>query len=150
MGLEDKIDVTDDIGCADVILASSHEMKQNPWIRGVAKFHELPVFVIKVSQHVFFNPTKNICSGFVRPFVTCFSLVQSTTMAQMVKAVRLILEMDSYSSQQKQSSTTSSDIEIEDDAPKRKPSLEEIDALEVRISLFLTSYNRSTLTMKIV
>lgn len=48
MGLEDKLDVTDDIGCADVILASSYEMKQNPWIRGVAKFHELPVFVIKV------------------------------------------------------------------------------------------------------
>lgn len=57
-------------------------------------------------------------------------------MAQMVKAVRLILEMDSFSSKQKQSSATSFDIEIEDDAPKRKPSLEEIDALEVPIFLF--------------
>ncbi|KAL8533174.1 hypothetical protein ACS0TY_009427 [Phlomoides rotata] len=107
MGLEDKIDVTDDIGSADVILASSHEMKRNPWIRGVAKFHELPVFVIK-----------------------------STTMAQLVKATRLILEMDSFSSKQKQSSGNSFDIEIEDDAPKRKPSLEEIDALEeVRLAI---------------
>lgn len=50
MGLEDKIDTTDDIGSANAILASSYEMKQNPWIRGVAKFHQLPVFVIKVSS----------------------------------------------------------------------------------------------------
>ncbi|KAK4435966.1 protein SEEDLING PLASTID DEVELOPMENT 1 [Sesamum alatum] len=107
MGLEDKIDTTDDIGSADAILASSYEMKQNPWIRGVAKFHQLPVFVIK-----------------------------STTMAQMVKAVRMILGMDSFSSVQKQSKRTSSDIEIEDDEPTRKPSLEEIDALEeVRLAI---------------
>lgn len=50
MGLEDVIDVSDDIGVADAILASSSELKQNPWIRGVAKFHQLPVFVIKVIQ----------------------------------------------------------------------------------------------------
>lgn len=107
MGLEEKIDVTDDIGAANAILASSYEMKQNPWIRGVAKFHKLPVFVIK-----------------------------STTMAQMVKAVRMILEMDSFSSTQMLSTKASIDIEIEDDAPKRKPSLEEIDALEeVRLAI---------------
>lgn len=48
MGLEDEIEVTDDIGTADAIIASSYEMKQNPWIHGVAKFHQLPVFVMKV------------------------------------------------------------------------------------------------------
>ena len=48
MGLENQIDVTDDIGNANAILALSSEMKQNPWIRSVAKFHQLPVFVIKV------------------------------------------------------------------------------------------------------
>lgn len=48
MGLEDLIDVTDDIGTADAILASCSELRQNPWIRGVAKFHQLPIFVIKV------------------------------------------------------------------------------------------------------
>lgn len=48
MGLEDEIDATDDIGAADAILATSAEMKQNPWIRSVAKFHQVPVFVIKV------------------------------------------------------------------------------------------------------
>lgn len=53
MGLEDEIDVTDDIGTADAILASSCELKQNPWIRGVAKFHQLPIFVIKVSLYFF-------------------------------------------------------------------------------------------------
>ncbi|XP_051116462.1 protein SEEDLING PLASTID DEVELOPMENT 1 isoform X1 [Andrographis paniculata] len=106
MGLEDKIDITDDIASADAILTSSYEMKQNPWIRGVAKFHQLPVYVIK-----------------------------STTMAQMVKAVRMILGMDSFSSTRKES-RSSFDIEIGDDAPKRKPSLEEIDALEeVRVAI---------------
>lgn len=49
MGLEEEIEVTDDIGIADAILASSAEMKQNPWIRSVAKFHQVPVFVVKVS-----------------------------------------------------------------------------------------------------
>lgn len=48
MGMADDIEVTDDIGTADAILASSSELKQNPWMRGVAKFHQLPVFVIKV------------------------------------------------------------------------------------------------------
>ncbi|XP_019198839.1 PREDICTED: uncharacterized protein ycf45 [Ipomoea nil] len=105
MGLEDEIDATDDIGAADAILATSTEMKQNPWIRSVAKFHQVPVFVIK-----------------------------SNTMAQMVKAARMILGMDSYSS--KQPLKNAFDIEIEDDAPKRKPTLEEIDALEeVRLAI---------------
>ncbi|XP_052200597.1 protein SEEDLING PLASTID DEVELOPMENT 1 isoform X1 [Diospyros lotus] len=102
MGLEDEIDVSDDIGRADAILASSSEVKQNPWIRGVAKFHKLPLYVIK-----------------------------SNTMAQMVKAVHMILGRDSFSSTSMQSLKSSLNIEIEDDAPKRKPSLEEIDALEV-------------------
>lgn len=48
MGLADDIDVTDDIGVADTILASKSELRQNPWIRSVAKFHQLPIFVIKV------------------------------------------------------------------------------------------------------
>lgn len=48
MGLEEEIEVTDDIGIADAILASSAEIKQNPWIRSVAKFHQVPVFVVKV------------------------------------------------------------------------------------------------------
>ena len=49
MGIEDQMDVTDDIGTADAILACSSEMKMNPWIRSVAKFHQLPVFVMKVT-----------------------------------------------------------------------------------------------------
>ncbi|KAL3520765.1 hypothetical protein ACH5RR_018914 [Cinchona calisaya] len=107
MGLDDEIDVTNDIGAADCILASSSEMKQNPWIRGIAKFHQLPIFVIK-----------------------------SNTMAQMVKAIRMILGMDSFGSTTKQLVKDSLDIEIEDDAPKSKPSLEEIDALEeVRLAI---------------
>ncbi|GJW79013.1 P-loop containing nucleoside triphosphate hydrolase superfamily protein, partial [Tanacetum coccineum] len=109
MGVTDEIDVTDDISNADAILASSYEMKENPWIRSVAKFHQLPVFVIK-----------------------------STNMAQMVKAIRMILGRESFGSKSKQlkRSSSSEDIEIEDDVPKRKPSLEEIDALEeVRLAI---------------
>ncbi|XP_022748288.1 uncharacterized protein ycf45-like isoform X2 [Durio zibethinus] len=107
MGLEDEIDVTDDIGMADAILACASEIKQNSWIRGIAKFQQLPVFVI-----------------------------ESNTMAQMVKAVRMILERESYGSRSKHPNRNSFDIEIEDDAPKRKPTLEEIDALEeVRLAI---------------
>ncbi|KAJ0982372.1 hypothetical protein J5N97_010627 [Dioscorea zingiberensis] len=108
MGLENDIDVTDDIGTANAILASKSEMRQNPWIRSVAKYHQLPVFVIK-----------------------------ENTMAQMVKAVRMILGMDMLgSTPQNPAKHLAKDIEIEDDAPERKPSLEEIDALEeVRLAI---------------
>ncbi|CAL0316438.1 unnamed protein product [Lupinus luteus] len=107
MGLEDLVDVTDDIGAADAILASSNEMRQHQWIRSVAKFHQLPVFVIK-----------------------------SNTMAQMVKAIRMILGLESFGPTSKKPFSDSLDIEIDDDEPKRKPSLEEIDALEeVRLAI---------------
>ncbi|XP_039140255.1 protein SEEDLING PLASTID DEVELOPMENT 1 [Dioscorea cayenensis subsp. rotundata] len=108
MGLENDIDVTDDIITANAILASKSEMKANPWIRSVAKYHQLPVFVIK-----------------------------ENTMAQMVKAVRTILGMDMLgSTPQNPVKHLAKDIEIEDDAPERKPSLEEIDALEeVRLAI---------------
>ncbi|KAH0460778.1 hypothetical protein IEQ34_008353 [Dendrobium chrysotoxum] len=107
MGLEDKIDVTDDIGTANVVVVSSSEMKENPWIRSVAKYHQLPVFVIK-----------------------------ENTMAQMVKAVRMVLGVNSFGSTTKIPLDHGENIEIEDDAPKRKPTLEEIDALEeVRMAI---------------
>ncbi|CAN8270072.1 unnamed protein product [Cochlearia groenlandica] len=108
MGLEDDIEVTDDVGEADVILASSSELKQNSSIRRVAKLHKLPIFVIK-----------------------------STTMAQMVKAVRMILGRESFGSASKPFEKSSiDDIEIKDDAPESKPSLEELDALEeVRLAI---------------
>uniref|UniRef100_A0A1J3IY01 Uncharacterized protein ycf45 n=1 Tax=Noccaea caerulescens TaxID=107243 RepID=A0A1J3IY01_NOCCA len=108
MGLEDDIEVTDDVGEADVILASSSELKQNSSIRRVAKLHKLPIFVIK-----------------------------STTMAQMVKAVRMILGRESFGSAPITTELSSVDgIEIKDDAPESKPSLEELDALEeVRLAI---------------
>lgn len=59
-------------------------------------------------------------------------------MAQLVKAVKMILAknklgpaMETETMSGKRKTTEMEDIEIEDDAPKRKPSLEEIDALEV-------------------
>lgn len=55
---------------------------------------------------------------------------QSNTMAQIVKAVRMIVGRDNSPSH-KQPKVMEGEIEIEDDAPTRKPSLEEIDALEV-------------------
>ena len=62
-------------------------------------------------------------------------------MAQMVKAIRMILGMDYFGSSTKQLVKDTLDIEVEDDAPKRKPSLEEIDALEVhQLNLFLLVY----------
>lgn len=58
-------------------------------------------------------------------------------MAQMVKAVRMILGMESFGSTFKQPLKSSFDIDIGDDAPKRKPTLEEIDALEVQLFLYV-------------
>lgn len=102
MGLENEIDATENIGQANAILALNFELKQNPWIRSVAKFHNLQVFAIK-----------------------------RNTMAQMVKAIHMIIGTETFGSISKESANNSPrDIDIEDDAPKRKPSLEEIDALE--------------------
>lgn len=129
MGLEDLIDVTGDIGAADAILASSSEIRQNPWIRGVAKFHQLPVFVIKVPSHCFIFYIIIFLIFFIFGFLS-FQTMQSNTMAQMVKAVRMILGLESFGPMSKPFSD-SLNIEIQDDEPKRQPSLEEIDALEV-------------------
>ena len=55
-------------------------------------------------------------------------------MAQMVKAVRMILGRESFGSAPitvKKSSVD--DIEINDDTPESNPSLEELDALEVKL-----------------
>jgi hypothetical protein len=46
MGFDDELDVTYDVGAADVIHAASFEMKQNHWIHTAAKYHKLPVKVI--------------------------------------------------------------------------------------------------------
>lgn len=62
MGLEDVIEATDDIGAADAILASGSELRGNPWIRAVAKFHHLPVFVLKVSSNYQFHHSFNVVS----------------------------------------------------------------------------------------
>uniref|UniRef100_M8CCF3 AAA+ ATPase domain-containing protein n=1 Tax=Aegilops tauschii TaxID=37682 RepID=M8CCF3_AEGTA len=111
MGFEDELDITDDIEAANVILASSSEMKQNPWIRNVAKYHKLPIFVVKTN-----------------------------TMAQIVKAVKMIVGRDKLDApSRKQPKVLEGEIEIEDDAPKRKPSLEEIDALEINHGSCITA-----------
>ncbi|KAF3790492.1 Uncharacterized protein EJ110_NYTH16292 [Nymphaea thermarum] len=124
MGIENDIEITDDIGSADAILALNSEIKQNPWIRGVAKFHQLPIFVIKYSN--FSNLHQLLFVG-----------LQKNTMAQMVKAIRMILGMDNFgAAQNRPVDPVYGSIEVEDDAPARKPSLEEIDALEeVRLAI---------------
>ncbi|CAN6440940.1 unnamed protein product [Victoria cruziana] len=112
MGVENEIEITDDIGSASAVLALNSEIKQNPWIRGVAKFHQLPIFVIK----------KN-------------------TMAQMVKAIRMILGMDNFGAAQSSPvDPVYGSIEVVDDAPARTSTLEEIDALEVSARSFLCIY----------
>lgn len=45
----------------------------------------------------------------------------------------MILGLESFGPPPKKPLKGSLDIEIEDDEPKRKPSLEEIDALEVQV-----------------
>ena len=60
-------------------------------------------------------------------------------MAQMVKAVRMILGMEAFGPVWTDPlDDLTKDIEIEDDAPERKPSIEELDALEVPLSVSLS------------
>lgn len=48
MGLENTVQITEDIGAADAVLALRSKLKSNSWVRGMAKFRQLPIFVIKV------------------------------------------------------------------------------------------------------
>lgn len=66
-------------------------------------------------------------------------------MAQMVKAVRMILGRESFGSAPKTIEKSSvDDIEIKDDAPESKPSLEELDALEVTLIPLLLIFSELT------
>eukprot|EP00250_Pteridium_aquilinum_P015802 c22769_g1_i1 orf=859-3015(-) len=65
MGLEDAIQLTDDLGAADAVLALRSKLNQSSWMRGIAKYRQLPIFAIK-----------------------------SNTMPQMVRALRSILGME--------------------------------------------------------
>lgn len=49
MGLENTVQITEDIGAADAVLALRSKLKTNSWVRGMAKFRQLPIFAIKVS-----------------------------------------------------------------------------------------------------
>ncbi|KAL3698041.1 hypothetical protein R1sor_012117 [Riccia sorocarpa] len=106
MGLENAVQLTSDIGTADVVLALRSKLKQNPWVRGMAKYRQLPVFAIKAN-----------------------------TMAQMVRAMRAILGMESLAA-----NTLVQDVKgrIEDmgssqhqgPTSRRATAEDEIDALE--------------------
>ncbi|BBN12800.1 hypothetical protein MPTK1_5g22990 [Marchantia polymorpha subsp. ruderalis] len=107
MGLENSVQITNDIGAADVVLALRSKLKQNAWVRGMAKYRQLPVFAIKAN-----------------------------TMAQMVRAMRAILGMESLAAN---TLVTSNRLEarnrIEEQgglqsATRKATSEDEIDALE--------------------
>lgn len=62
-------------------------------------------------------------------------------MAQMVKAIRMILGMDNFGAAQSSPvDPVYGSIEVVDDAPARTSTLEEIDALEVSARSFLCIY----------
>ena len=48
MGVQSQIEVTADIGAADAVLALRSKLKHNTWVRGMAKYRQLPIFAIKV------------------------------------------------------------------------------------------------------
>lgn len=102
MGLENAVKFTNDIGAADAILALHSKLKENSWIRGVAKYQHLPIFVMKTNM-----------------------------MAEMVRAMRTILGLDTLGAKSFFSfKNFKNDIEISDGAAKGRSSREEIDALE--------------------
>lgn len=52
MGLEEVVQLTNDIGIADAVLAVRSKLKSNSWVRGMAKYRQLPIFAIKVLHHL--------------------------------------------------------------------------------------------------
>ncbi|KAL2629220.1 hypothetical protein R1flu_013906 [Riccia fluitans] len=107
MGLENAVQLTNDIGTADVVLALRSKLKQNPWVRGMAKYRQLPVFAIKAN-----------------------------TMAQMVRAMRAILGMGSLAAntlvrQDVKIRTEDTGIsQLQSPTPLKTTAEDEIDALE--------------------
>lgn len=103
MGLENTVQITEDIGAADAVLALRSKLKLNSWVRGMAKFRQLPIFVIKAN-----------------------------TMAQMVRAMRAIMSMESLGNNSLGSNRLRGDDgEKSESIIHRQPnSAEEIDALE--------------------
>ncbi|EFJ29237.1 hypothetical protein SELMODRAFT_410877 [Selaginella moellendorffii] len=63
--LEETIGVASDIGAADAVLTLRSKLRENVWVRNIAKFRQLPVFAIKAN-----------------------------TLAQMIRATRAVLEME--------------------------------------------------------
>lgn len=48
LDLEPYVEMTGDLGAADAVLALRTKLKTNSWVRGMAKFRQLPVFAVKV------------------------------------------------------------------------------------------------------
>ncbi|XP_057856494.2 protein SEEDLING PLASTID DEVELOPMENT 1 isoform X2 [Cryptomeria japonica] len=107
MGLENAVELTNDIGAADAMLALNSKIKQNSWIKEMAKYRQLPVFVIKAN-----------------------------TTAQMARAMRAIFGMESLGAPLSSSNRFKNGYMISEEAADRRNSSEEIDALEeVRLAI---------------
>jgi hypothetical protein len=62
MGYGQEFGVTGDIRTADVMLVTHSELKHAPSIRGVARFHRIPIYVVKVisiDQYIGLSSSKN-------------------------------------------------------------------------------------------
>ncbi|KAJ7563006.1 hypothetical protein O6H91_03G092800 [Diphasiastrum complanatum] len=110
MELEQAINLTNNIGIANVILALRSELKQNSWVKNMARFRQLPIYAIKAN-----------------------------TMAQMVRALRAILGFESLgatsllSEIQRKGEEIGPIIQMQN---KRPTFQDEIDALEeVRLAI---------------
>ncbi|GLJ37062.1 hypothetical protein SUGI_0750950 [Cryptomeria japonica] len=94
MGLEDAIKFRNDIGAADAMLALYSKLKQNSWIRGVAKYRGLLIYMRKTN-----------------------------TMAKIIRAMHTILGMKTLGTTSPWPfKKFQNDIEISDEAAKRRTS----------------------------
>lgn len=108
MGLENAVQITGDIGAADAVLALRSKLKSNSWVRGMAKFRQLPIFAIKVSGTVL-SPFKmihreEIAGSLLKPLpMLPFSSLclylgspSSTSSVRSVFYLRLLLFLDLF------------------------------------------------------
>lgn len=122
MGLEESVQLTDAIDIADAVLALRSKLKSNGWVRGMAKYRQLPVFAIKAN-----------------------------TMAQMVRAMRTIFQMQSLApstlltSHHLDGKSNYADVTGFQDVNRKLTSEDKIDALEearLAIEQFVIPYGQ--------
>lgn len=87
MGLDEFVELTNDIGIAHAVLALRSKLKSNAWVRGMAKYRQLPVFAIKVLWTIVFTSISSI----VLVLWTCHIQHNSSSVVNITRMCMLLM-----------------------------------------------------------